>query len=94
MGKVKVDGEKKSHKVFLYTLSTCGWCKKTKQFLRDNKVEYEYLDFDTASHDERNAAAADINKRGIRMAFPIVLVDDKKCIVGFMVDSMKEALDL
>jgi len=29
---VKVEGEKKEHNVFLYTLSTCGWCKKTKEF--------------------------------------------------------------
>jgi len=37
-------------------LSTCGWCKKTKQFLRENDVEYEYLDVDTATPEERKAA--------------------------------------
>jgi len=36
---VKVEGEKRGHRVFLYTLSTCGWCKRTKEFLRENGVE-------------------------------------------------------
>jgi len=32
---VQVEGEKRNHSVFLYTLSTCGWCKKTKEFPRE-----------------------------------------------------------
>ena len=39
----KVPGENKGHKVTLYALSTCGWCKKTKKFLDELGVEYEYV---------------------------------------------------
>ena len=38
-----VDGKDKG-KVFLYALSTCGWCKKTKAFLNEQGVEYSYVD--------------------------------------------------
>jgi glutaredoxin-like protein NrdH len=37
----KVVGKQNSHKVVLYALSTCVWCKMTKQFLKDNNVEFE-----------------------------------------------------
>jgi len=49
MNTVKVEGKNKKNKVFLYTLSTCGWCKMTKQYLKDNDTAYEYLDVDRSS---------------------------------------------
>ena len=27
-------------KVHLYALSTCGWCRKAKKFLEDNKIPF------------------------------------------------------
>ena len=39
----KVSGKNNKHKVFLYALSTCVWCKMTKQYLNDNNIEYEYV---------------------------------------------------
>jgi glutaredoxin len=46
MDKVKVPGKNNKRKVFLYALSTCGWCKLTKQFLKDSDIEFEYVDVD------------------------------------------------
>jgi len=42
----KVPGKNKKHKVFLYTLSTCAWCKKTKRFLQGKGVEFDFVDVD------------------------------------------------
>jgi len=92
MDRVTVEGENKSHKVFLYTLSTCGWCKKTKQLLKDHG--YEYLDLDTASKEEKANAVAHLKKRGVSIAFPIIIVDDEKVISGFRAREIKEALDI
>jgi thioredoxin-related protein len=39
MNKVKVPGKNKEHKVLVYALSTCAWCKMLKQFLKENNVE-------------------------------------------------------
>jgi glutaredoxin len=30
----------------MYTLSTCVWCKKTKQFFRERNIPFEYEDID------------------------------------------------
>jgi len=94
MTRVKVDGEKRDHKVFIYTLSTCAWCKRTKHYLKERKVEYEYLDYDTATNEERQEAEKDIRSRGVRMALPFIIIDDERVIVGFKEEELREALSL
>lgn len=94
MSIIKVEGKKKDHKVFLYTLSTCGWCKKTKQFLKDNEVEYEYIDVDKCTREERQKVIADIKARKTSMGFPLGIIDDEILISGYKVDKYKEALGI
>ena len=94
MTPTKVEGEHRAHKVVIYTLSTCGWCKLTKQFLRDNKVEYEYLDVDTASSEDRRGAIKELRARNAPLGFPIIIIDDEKLINGYKPDAIKEALGL
>lgn len=94
MGKIKVDGENRSHDVFIYALSTCGWCKKTKQFLKDNGIEYEYLDVDTATSEERRAAIKNLRDKKAPLGFPVTIVDDEAVISGYDPGALKEALGL
>lgn len=94
MNVVRIDGSNKNHKVFLYTLSTCIWCKKTKQFLRDNNVDYEYIDLDTASSDDKKIALEDLKKRKAPVAFPSIIIDGDKLITGYKVQEISEALNL
>jgi glutaredoxin-like protein NrdH len=91
---VKVEGEKKRHRVFIYTLSTCGWCKRTKEFLKEQGVEYEYMDVDTCTSEERRDAIEDLKERKVPLGFPLAIIDDEKIISGFKPDSYKEVLGL
>jgi len=50
---VKVPGKNNKHKVFMYAISTCAWCKLTKNFLKTNNIEYEYVDVDLLSGEDR-----------------------------------------
>jgi len=94
LNRVKVAGQKNDHKVTLYTLSTCVWCKKTKQLLKDNKIEYEYFDLDTADPQDRQEAMKDIQARGLRVSVPIMIIDDDQAITGYKEDSIREALGI
>ncbi len=94
MDTTKVDGTKKDHKVLMYAISTCAWCKMTKKYLKDNKVEYEYVDVDLCSDKDRQAIRNDIVKRGGEPNYPIIIVDDKVMINGFRKDRINEALNL
>ena len=34
--------------VFMYTLSTCPWCRKTKKYFTDHNIPFKYVDYDLA----------------------------------------------
>jgi glutaredoxin len=94
MDTTKVEGTKKDHKVLMYAISTCAWCKMTKKYLKDNKVEYEYVDVDLCTDKDRETIRKDIVKRGGQPNYPIIIVDDKVMINGFRKDRINEALNL
>jgi len=94
MDTVKVKGEDKRHKVLLYAISTCAWCKMTKKFLKEKGVQYEYVDVDLCSREERQKIREEIDRKGWRPSYPVLVVDDQKVVVGFHKDEIEEALDL
>ena len=91
MNVTHIDG-KDAGKVMLYTLTTCVWCKKTKALLKDLGVAYDYIDVDLLSGDEENEALRELGKFNRNGNFPTMVINDKKCIVGFKEDEIREAL--
>lgn len=94
MNKVKVEGKNIKHRVLMYALSTCAWCRMTKKFLKDNDVEYEYVDVDLATDDDHEKIREDIVSKGAEPSYPTIIVDGKTVITGFRKDKIKEALEL
>jgi glutaredoxin len=94
MERIRVSGKNKQHKVLMYALSTCAWCKMTKKFLKDNDVEYEYVDVDLTSDEDHEKIRKDITSRGGEPSFPTLIIDDKTVITGFRKDQIKEALEI
>jgi glutaredoxin len=92
MKKVKVEGKNKQHAVLVYALSTCAWCKMTKKHLKENGIEYEYIDVDLASDDDHEKIRKHIISKGGEPIYPTIIVDDKIVITGFRKDKIKEAL--
>jgi len=90
----KVPGKKNEHKVVVYALSTCVWCRMTKEFLKDNSIEFEYLDVDHCDQKEKEQARQLILSKGGALNYPTTLIDDKIIITGFRKDQLKEALQL
>jgi glutaredoxin len=90
----KVAGKKNMHKVILYALSTCVWCKMTKQFLKDNDVEFEYVNVDLCDEDDKEKIRRHIQSKGGSLSYPATIVDDSIVITGFRKDKLKEALGI
>jgi glutaredoxin len=91
---VEVPGRNSKHKVFLYVLSTCAWCKSTKKFLKDNSIKYEYVDVDLCNEEERKKIRGEIMKRGEIPSYPAIIIDGKELIIGFHQDKIREALEI
>ena len=87
-------GGKNAGKLMLYALSTCIWCRKTKQLLTDLGVEYDYVFVDLLQGQEREQTIAVVEKWNPDGSFPTLVINDSKCIVGFKENAIKEALKL
>lgn len=80
-------------KVKLYTLSTCPWCMKTKKFFKDNKIPFEYTDYDLLSEAEQKKLMKELIAMGCAGGFPVVVIDGE-IIIGYSPDKYKQVLKL
>ena len=90
MTATRVPGKNNKHKVFVYALSTCGWCKKAKEMLEQNDVEFEYVFVDQLTGDDRTAVMDAVRALNPRGSFPTIKVDDE-VIIGFDEERLTEA---
>ena len=79
--------------VTLYALSTCIHCKNTKEFLKENNVDFETIEVDTLEGDERKKAIEEVRAHNPDLSFPTIVLKDQ-CIVGFKKQELKEVLGL
>ncbi len=86
-----VDGKNKG-KVMLYALSTCGWCAKTKDLLRELGVAFDYSFVDLLEGREQDDAMAQVEKFNPSGSFPTLVIDNSRSIVGFREKEIREAL--
>jgi len=90
----KVPGKNSKHKVFVYALSTCAWCKLAKNFLKENEIEYEYVDVDLCEDEDKEKIRKDILDEGGDLSYPTIIINNKLLITGFRKDKLKEALEI
>jgi glutaredoxin len=76
----------------MYAISTCPWCNRAKKFLKDNSIEYEYVDIDLATKDDQETIRQDILNHGGQLIYPAIIVDDKTIINHFNVVALRKAL--
>lgn len=81
-------------KVKMYALSTCGWCRKAKRFLNEHDVEYDFVDVDLLSGEEKQQVMEEVKQWNPRRNFPTIVIDDSEVVVGFNESRLREVLDL
>lgn len=75
-------------KVKVYSTSTCPFCIRAKQFLKESAVSFEDIDV-SIDHD----AAQEMIKRSGQMGVPIIDIEGE-LIVGFDKERIKKALGI
>jgi glutaredoxin len=75
-------GDIKNKRVVLYALSTCVWCRKTKELLNKLKIDYYYCDVDLLKNEEKEKTIAQLKKLNPSLSFPTLLIDEE-VIVGY-----------
>ena len=89
-----VSGSHDERAVMFYGLSTCVWCKRTRQLLEDSDVAFDFIYVDLLKGKERKEAIEQVREWNRAGSFPTVVVNDEQCVVGYKPDEIKEALGL
>ncbi|MEA3341413.1 MAG: glutaredoxin family protein [Chloroflexota bacterium] len=89
-----IAGFHNEHHTVFYGLSTCIWCRRTRQFLEEQDVEFDFTYVDLLKGQEREEAVEQIRRWNSAGSFPTVVVDDSRCVVGYKTGELKEALGL
>ena len=77
-----VDGEDRG-KIKFIGLSTCGWCRRTRQLLDKLSVAYDYVYVDQLTPDEQKQAMDEVRRWNPGESFPTIIFDDSSCVLGF-----------
>ena len=74
--------------VTVYSTPTCPFCIRAKQYLKDNKIQFEDIDVS-----ENHEKAQEMIKKSGQMGVPVLEIG-AKIIVGFDKDKIKDALGI
>lgn len=77
--------------VFVYALSTCPWCRKTKQWFTDSKVPFESVDVDQLTGDAQDTASDKAFQLSGGRRFPVTVINGE-VVVGYAPDKFVEHL--
>ncbi len=79
-------------KVVMYSLSTCPWCKKAKEYFERLKIPFEAIDYDLADDGTQESIYRDMRDMGVG-GFPVVKIGGE-VVVGFQPDRYAELLKI
>lgn len=74
--------------VTVYSTSTCPFCIRAKQYLKDNNINFVSIDVS-----EDHEKAQEMIKKSGQMGVPVIEIDGE-IIVGFDKEKIKEKLGL
>ncbi|MFQ5532129.1 MAG: glutaredoxin family protein [Candidatus Nanoarchaeia archaeon] len=75
-------------KVRMYTTPSCTWCKRTKDFFKDNNVKFEEVDVSS----DHKAAHEMVHKSG-QMGVPVTDINGS-IVIGFNETKLKTLLEI
>jgi len=90
--KGSVHGTDQRHDVLLLGLSTCIWCRRTREMLEAENVSFRYVYFDLLQEQEKETYLELLRTWNPRESYPTVIIDDQSCVIGHKPEELKKAL--
>lgn len=79
--------------VKVYALSTCPYCRMTREYLAAEGVEFDVVEVDLLAGEEREQAVREVRDVSGGASFPVVVIGDEH-VVGFDKPKLKALLKL
>ncbi len=88
-------GSKGKHDLTLYALSTCGFCKKAINFLKENDIGFRYIFLDKINPMVKQTVKSELKQQYESLpVFPILVIDNERAISGYSEEKWKQILDI
>lgn len=79
--------------ITVYALSTCGFCKRGLQFLRDNSISFRYVYVDKLDINMKEQIKQALSERfDTRIGYPFLVIDDSDYLRGFVKEEWENKL--
>ena len=80
-------------RVELYALSTCVWCRRTREWLEQRAVPHEVTYVDLAGGEELARAQRRVLEFVSNLSFPVLIIDDGRSVLqGYQPDRFEDEL--
>ncbi|MHB0995564.1 MAG: glutaredoxin family protein [Elusimicrobiales bacterium] len=79
-------------KITIYALSTCLWCKKTKKYFEDRKLQFETVDYDKQDDAKQEEMMKEMKGAGCTGSFPFTRIDGA-CVQGYDPEEFDKLLE-
>jgi len=90
-----VSGGKQAPVLTVFSLSTCGFCKKAQEYLGTNGFAYRYVYLDQLDFDLKREAKQELKSRFSNLpVFPVLVIDDTEALSGFVEEQWAERLGI
>jgi glutaredoxin len=76
--------------IYMYTLSTCPWCRKTKRYFTEHDVDFDFIDYDLADEATQESIIRELDAAGAS-GFPFVRIGNE-IVEGYRPDRYAELL--
>lgn len=88
-----IDGPRKDKNLVFFSLTTCPMCKKGRKYLEEMGYAFKIVYVDKIDLTEKEQLKEELSARyGMRVAFPALLVDERRIVLGFFRDAWQKAL--
>jgi glutaredoxin len=91
----EIEGGDSTRELTVYALSTCAFCKRAMQYLRDSGLAYRYVYLDQLDFDLKREVKSELKEQyGDIKLFPILTIDGSEILTGFTKAKWAETLGL
>ena len=87
-----VPGKDQRHDVLLLGLSTCIWCRRTRELLEAEGIGFRYVYFDLLQGQDKETYLELLRTWNPRESYPTVVIDNRSCVIGHKPEELKKAL--
>jgi glutaredoxin-like protein NrdH len=92
---IEVPGKAEPHKLTIYALSTCAYCRKAMRYLEEHGLTYRYIYLDQLDFDLKREVKQELKSRFLNIpVFPVLTIDGEDALSGFVQQKWAERIGI